>query len=71
MGQNVKLWLTNEDLINIKRIRAKWPRWGDAQIIRKALAIAAQQIEGEAINEAEELTPFRRDVEDLFGKQDW
>jgi hypothetical protein len=71
MGQEIAFLATNEDLDHFQRLQARWPRWDYQQLLRKALAMAAQQVESQAIDEAEKLSPFRRNVEELFGKQDW
>ncbi len=69
MGQHIKFWATNEDLRNLERLRAKWPRWGTAQLLHKALAIAADRVESGPSQEVQELSPFEQAVQELFGAQ--
>lgn len=71
MSQRITFWATNEDLLNLDRLKEKWPRWGYAQLITKALAIAADTVRGEAIQETEPLSEFQGTVEELFGPQEW
>lgn len=81
MGQHIKFWATNEDLRNLERLRAKWPRWGTAQLLHKALAIAAlvldenDEYRADAVQsgppqEVRELSPFEQAVQELFEAQD-
>ena len=78
MGQHIKFWATNEDLRNLERLKARWPRWGTAQLLHKALAIAAlvlyendeyraDEMESEAHKEVKKLSSFEQAVQELFG----
>ena len=67
MNVQLTIELTGEDLLNLERLRVRWPRWTENMIIRKALAVYAnQQPQRQPLTS---LAPHsaQQDIADLYG----
>ena len=62
-------YTSNEDLRNLERLKARWPRWGTAQLLHKALAMAADVVASERTQHTAPASQFEREVQALYGPQ--
>ena len=65
----VTFYISNEDQLNIERIKKRHPNWSTAMIFRRALGVYANNLEKPVLTPTDAPRSAQQDIEELFGLQ--
>ncbi len=69
MFTKITFYISEEDQLNIERVKERHPGWSPAVIFRRALGVYANNLEKPAPQLPSARRSARQDVEALFGPQ--